>query len=119
MNSQPIGRMPIQRASTAAATQPNPPPDPVFSGLARLAAGACGTSLAAVAVIGYRDAWFTATAELPAEAVPAQDPFASRAAQTEGLFEVPDAAADERFPFLRRMRTAHLGRRGARHLGGV
>jgi PAS domain S-box-containing protein len=50
-----------------------------------------------VSVIGYRDAWFTSTAELPPGAAPQQDPFFRCAAQAEGLFEVPDAAADERF----------------------
>jgi PAS domain S-box-containing protein len=97
MNSQPIGRTPIGHPSTAGASQPKPAPDPVFSGLARLACGACGASFASMAVLGYRDAWFTATAEVPAAAVPRQDPFAPYAAQSEGLFEVPDTATDDRF----------------------
>jgi PAS domain S-box-containing protein len=97
MISQPNSRTLLRPASTAAAAPPSPAPDPVFSGLARLAAAACATSLASVSVIGYRDAWFTSTAELPSGAAPQQDPFFRYAAQAEGLFEVPDTAADERF----------------------
>ncbi|MEP6545858.1 MAG: PAS domain S-box protein [Gammaproteobacteria bacterium] len=97
MISQSIGRTPIERASIAAVAQPKPAADPVFSGLARLACGACGTAFASITVIGYRDAWFTATAELPPGTVPRQDPFARYTAQAEGLFEVPDAIADDRF----------------------
>ena len=95
MISEPIGRTPIGRAPAAAPA--SPAPDPVFNGLARLAAAACATSLASVAVIGYRDAWFTPTAELRSGVAPKEDPFAHYTAQAEGLFEVPDAAADERF----------------------
>ncbi len=97
MNSLPIGRTPLGHASTAAADQPIPAPDPVFSGLARLACGACGASFASLRIIGHRDAWFTATSELPSETLPRQDPFARYTAQTAGLFEVPDTAADDRF----------------------
>jgi PAS domain S-box-containing protein len=97
MISQPIGRTPIGAAPTAAAPPPSPAPDPVFSGLAQLAAAACATSLASMSVIGYRDAWFTSTAELPPGAAPQKDPFFRCAAQAEGLFEVPNAATDERF----------------------
>ncbi len=97
MISQPISRTPPGRAPTLAAVPPSPAPDPVFSGLARLAAAACATSLASVAVIGYRDAWFTSTAELPSGTAPREDPFIHYTGQAEGLFEVPDAAADERF----------------------
>ena len=97
MNSQPIGRTPIGHLSTAGPSQPKPAPDPVFSGLARLACGACGASFASIAVIGYRDAWFTATAEVPDHTLPRQDPFTRHAAQADGLFEVSDTAADERF----------------------
>ncbi|MEP6883385.1 MAG: PAS domain S-box protein [Gammaproteobacteria bacterium] len=89
--------MPTGSASTAAPAQSSPAPDPVFSGLARLAAGTCAASFASVSVIGYRDAWFTATQELPAESVPRQDPFAQCAAHSEGLLVVPDASADDRF----------------------
>jgi PAS domain S-box-containing protein len=70
--------------------------DPAFSGLARLAANACGAPLACIAVIGYPDIWCSATATAPA-AVPRADPFAPHTSQATGLFEVPDAAADDRF----------------------
>ena len=97
MISRPISRTPPGLALTVAAVPPSPAPDPVFSGLARLAATVCATSFASVAVIGYRDAWITSAGELPAGTAPREDSFVHYTRQAEGLFEVPDAAADERF----------------------
>jgi PAS domain S-box-containing protein len=70
--------------------------DPIFGGLARLAAGICGTPLASIAVIGCGESWCTSTAELPA-ATPWPDPFAHYASQAAGLFEVADTTLDDRF----------------------
>jgi PAS domain S-box-containing protein len=97
MNSQPIGRAPIGQAQAAAAVPAAGPLDPVFSGLARLAASACGSPLASIAIIGCGEAWCTSTAELPSAAVPRPDPFVYHTARAAGLFEVPDATLDDRF----------------------
>ncbi len=97
MISQPIGRTPIGQPQAAAAAQAAGTLDPVFGGLARLAASVCGSPLASIAVIGCGDAWCTSTAELPSAAVPRPDPFACYTSQAVGLFEVPDATLDGRF----------------------
>jgi PAS domain S-box-containing protein len=97
MISQPIGRTPIGQAQAAGAVPAAGILDPVFSGLARLAASACGSPLASIAIIGCGEAWCTSTAELPTDPVPRLDPFASHTLQAGGLFEVPDATLDARF----------------------
>ena len=97
MISQPIGRTPIGQAQAAAAVPAAGTLDPVFSGLARLAASACGSPLASIAMIGCGEAWCTSTAELPAARVPRPDPFAYHTSRAAGLFEVPDATLDDRF----------------------
>jgi PAS domain S-box-containing protein len=97
MISHPFGRTPMKQAQAAAAAQPARTPDPVFSGLARLAAGVCATPLASISIVGLGEAWVTPAAVLPPAAMPQRDPFADYAAQATGIFEVPDAAADDRF----------------------
>jgi PAS domain S-box-containing protein len=97
MISQPNGRTPIGQAQAAAAVPAADTLDPVFSGLARLAASACGSPLASIAIIGCGEAWCTSTAELPSAAVPRLDPFAYHTLRAAGLFEVPDATLDDRF----------------------
>jgi PAS domain S-box-containing protein len=89
--------MPVNQAEAPAAAQPAATLDAAFKGLARLAAGACASPLASIAILGCGEAWFTPTAELPCAAVPRQDPFAGHAALATGVFEVPDAALDDRF----------------------
>ena len=75
MISQPIGHMPLGHPATVAGPQAAASPDPVFSGLARLAANACSAPLAFMAVIGYPDIWCTSTAQ-PTAAMPQEDPRA-------------------------------------------
>ena len=97
MISQPIAQMPVNQAEAPAAAQPAATLDAAFKGLARLAAGACASPLASIAILGCGEAWFTSTAELPYAAVPRQDQFAGHAALATGVFEVSDAALDDRF----------------------
>jgi PAS domain S-box-containing protein len=97
MISQPSRRMPIGQAQAADPAQVAGLPEPAFSGLARLAASVCGTPLASIAVIGFGEVWCTSAAELPAGDVPRPNPFAAHTSQAPGLFEVPDAALDDRF----------------------
>jgi PAS domain S-box-containing protein len=96
MISQHIGRRQKGHAPTTAALQPAGIIDPVFSGLARLAANTCAAPLASIAVTGCCDTWCTSTVELPSDR-PRPDPFASYTAHSPDLFEVPDASADNRF----------------------
>jgi PAS domain S-box-containing protein len=97
MISQSIAQMTLKQAEAPAAAQPAGTLDAAFKGLARLAAGACASPLASIAILGCGEAWFTSAAELPCAAVPRQDPFAGYAALATGVFEVPDAALDDRF----------------------
>jgi len=71
--------------------------DPVWRALARLAASACGSPLASIAIAGLGEAWCTPGAELPPAAVPRLNPFTYCTSQAGQVFEVPDAALDERF----------------------
>jgi PAS domain S-box-containing protein len=89
--------MPIGQAPPVAALRAGGTPDPEFGGLARLAASACGRPWASITVFGLGQVWCTSTGELPSAAVPPFDPFAGHTAQTDGVFEVPNAALDERF----------------------
>jgi PAS domain S-box-containing protein len=97
MNSQLIGRTSIGTAPAAPIAPAADSLDPLFRGLARLAAGACGSYFASIAIAGCGEAWCTASAELPAAAVPRFDPFAVYTCRAAELFEIADAILDERF----------------------
>jgi PAS domain S-box-containing protein len=97
MISQTIVQKPVKQAEAPASAPPTGTLDTAFKGLARLAAGACASPAASIAILSCGEAWFTSTAELPCAAVPRQDPFAGYAALATGVFEVPDAALDDRF----------------------
>jgi PAS domain S-box-containing protein len=71
--------------------------DPVFGGLAQLAARACQTPLASIVLAGGGEAWCTTDELLPPAAVPLHDPFSRYTLLASTLFEVPDATLDERF----------------------
>jgi len=113
MISQPIGRASTGQTPTAGAVQTAASMDPVFSGLARLAAIACGTNLAAIAVIGLGEVWCTPNGE--PQAIPSSiDPFSSHTSRAMDLFEVSDTAVDERF----RASELVIGPRGIRAYAG-
>jgi PAS domain S-box-containing protein len=97
MTSQSIGRPLTGQAHAAAVVRAAEPLDPVIGGLARLAASVCGSPLASIAIVGLGEVWCTPSAELPPAAVPRLNPFAYCTSQAGELFEVPDAAHDERF----------------------
>jgi PAS domain S-box-containing protein len=71
--------------------------EPVFGGLARLAASVCQVPFASIVLTGCGEAWFNRNEPLPATAVPRHDPFSQYTSLAPGLFEVPDANLDERF----------------------
>jgi PAS domain S-box-containing protein len=96
MITQLIGRAAPGQTPTVPAVSAASSLDPVFSGLARLAAMACAAPLASISVNDCGQAWCTSNAATPA-AVPRQDPFSFYTVQAAGLFEVPDTALDERF----------------------
>ncbi len=97
MNSQSIGRKPVGTAPSDAIAPAADCLDRLFSGLARLAAGASGSCLASIAIAGGGEAWCTASGELPTAAVPRFDPFAGYTRRAADPFEVADAKLDERF----------------------
>jgi PAS domain S-box-containing protein len=96
MISQQIGRVATGQTATADAVQTAGHLDPAFSGLARLAASACGTNLAALAVTGVGEVWCAPNGE-PQSIPPSGDAFSSYASHVGDLFEVPDTTRDERF----------------------
>jgi PAS domain S-box-containing protein len=97
MSSQSIGLSPKGKAERTPESPPAVSLDPIFSGLARLAAHACGSPLASIAVSGCGETWCTPSAELARDAAPRPDPFATFTSQASGLYEVPDTSQDDRF----------------------
>ena len=96
--SQPLARAPGgQLGAGVADDHPTAPLDPAFSGLARLAARVCQSGLASIKVAGSGDAWCGTVSAMPAASVPRHDPFLPFTSAASPLFEVTDAAADERF----------------------
>jgi PAS domain S-box-containing protein len=89
---EPKGQRTTSLAGPAAGS-----PEPIFAGLARLAASYCQTPLASIVLISCGESWCSSNAALPRAAVPGHDPFFEYTTQAEGLFEVRDAAQDERF----------------------
>jgi PAS domain S-box-containing protein len=71
--------------------------EPVFSGLAQLAARVCQTPFASIVITGCGETWCSSSAALPAAAVPRHDPFFEYTTHSVGLFEVQDTALDARF----------------------
>jgi PAS domain S-box-containing protein len=97
VNSQLIGRTPAGSVPSASAPPADGAVDPLLRGLARLAAGATGSPLASIAIAGVGEIWCNWAAALPAAAAPRLDPFAPHTSRATELFEVADAALDERF----------------------
>jgi PAS domain S-box-containing protein len=106
MISQPNDGTPIEHSPTPVTALRGATLDPIFSGLARLAASACAMPLASITVTGCGEFWCRSAAELPPTARPQSDPFAHYASQSAGLFEVADATVDDRF-------------RGSKHVTGA
>jgi PAS domain S-box-containing protein len=79
----------------ACALEPPSALPPEFGELAQLAAGICGTPSAAVVLSGWGEAWVGAPA--PTAERPKRDPFYEHVAAAEEVFEVRDAARDQRF----------------------
>ena len=96
MTSQPIGQSAVGRTPAAAADSQDAALDPVFRGLAQLAALCCGAPLASITVRESGEPWCTTAAGTPA-ATPWPDPFADCTARSMDLFEVPDTTLDARF----------------------
>jgi len=96
MITQLIGRAAPGQTPSAPAVSAASSLDPVFSGLARLAAIACAAPLASISVNDCGQAWCTSDAA-PPSTVPRHDPFSFYTVQAAGLFEVSDTALDERF----------------------
>lgn len=71
--------------------------EPVFGGLAQLAARVCQTPVASIVLAGCGETWWSSIAALPAAAVPRHDPFFEYTAHSAGLFEVQDTTLDARF----------------------
>jgi PAS domain S-box-containing protein len=77
------------------ATQPTVPAgflEPIYGGLARLAAGICGLPYASISLTDCGEAWHRANDALPAAAVPRPDSFFEHASRTEGVFELENCA---------------------------
>jgi PAS domain S-box-containing protein len=71
--------------------------EPVFGGLAQLAASVCHTPIASLVVNSFGATWCSASGMLPAAAVPPHDPFSEHTTDVDGLFEVRNAKDDVRF----------------------
>jgi PAS domain S-box-containing protein len=97
MNPELTSRAPIGQGAVPGVAPATGSLEPVFGGLAQLAASVCRTAVASIALSDGGAVWCSSTAALPAAAVPRHDPFFEYTAQGSGLFEVPDTAVDARF----------------------
>jgi GAF domain-containing protein len=73
------------------------PAEPLFDDLVRIAAGICGTPIAAVTLIDEHRQWFKARIGLQAVETPREYAFCAHAIVGESVLIVPDAADDPRF----------------------
>ncbi len=73
------------------------PPESAFDDLALLASHICGTPVALVSLVDGSRQWFKARVNFPKAQTPREVAFCAHAILGEGLFVVPDAAADLRF----------------------
>ena len=128
MTSQPIGQSAVGTGAGCGRRSEDEALDPVFRGLAQLAAISCGAPLASIAIHECGEPWCATAAGVPA-AAPWPDPFAECTARSMDLFEVPDAASGRALPrcrvrdrgawrpCLRRLRAAQRRGRRAGYLG--
>ena len=73
------------------------PSEDVYDDLTHLAAGICGTSIAAITLIDAKRQWFKAGLGLFAAETPREVAFCARTILQPDLLIVPDARRDERF----------------------
>lgn len=71
--------------------------EPLYDDIVALAAHICGTPIAAISLVDADRQWFKARVGLEARETPRDVSFCAHALGGRDLFEVPDAAADERF----------------------
>nr|WP_230688354.1 GAF domain-containing DNA-binding protein [Hymenobacter jeongseonensis] len=72
-------------------------PEQVFNDLAQLSAFICGTPMSLVSLIDGERQWFKAKVGLEAKETPREYAFCQYAMRADDIYEVPDAALDERF----------------------
>src|SRR6266853_2281968 len=97
MSTDPARQKPTGPSTVSSAVTTGGSVEPIFSGLARLAASVCQTPLASIVLAGAGATWCTANGTPPSAAVPAHDPFGAYTTDTAGLFEVRDVSQDVRF----------------------
>ena len=97
MNPEPTTAAPTDQRPIALVVPTGALLEPLFGGLAQLAARVCQTPFAAIVLADYGAAWCTADGPLAAADVPRQDPFSEYTWLAPKLFEVSDATRDERF----------------------
>lgn len=74
------------------------PPEAVFDSLAQMASQLCGAPIALLTLVDAERQWFKANVGLPGVGqTPRAVAFCAHAIQGADLFEVPDAAGDDRF----------------------
>jgi len=73
------------------------PPEAEFDDLTRLAAHICGAPIALVSLVDENRQWFKSKVGLDASETPRDISFCGRAIHGSDIFEIPDAAKDERF----------------------
>ncbi len=73
-------------------------PEPLFDRLVQLAAQACGVPIALLSLVDEDRQWFKANVGLPGvHETPRAHAFCAHAVMGDTIFEVPDAAHDDRF----------------------
>lgn len=97
MNSEPANQAPIGQGKDPLAAPTAGSLEPLFGGLAQLAASVCRTPFSSVTLTGSGETWCSSSAALPPRAVPRHDPFFEHTVRDAGVFEVRDTTQDARF----------------------
>jgi PAS domain S-box-containing protein len=97
MTTESAHRQPAGQISAPPAAPPNGSLDPVFDGLAQLAASICQAPWAAIVLSTSGSTWCSQAGPLPVAPAPRHDPFFVDTMKVDGPLEVGAASRDARF----------------------
>ena len=97
MTTESARLAPAGQIAASPAAAPTGSLEPIFDGLAQLAAGICRAPWASIVLTTSGSTWCCKSGPLPSASVPRHDPFYADTIQATGLLEVGAASRDARF----------------------